>query len=134
MRRGWSKPPSELVKKVRTDLETVAQAATAELFTRVVDRSPVRTGEFVANWQCAADSPPQGTVEATDPEKGAAREEAAKALTMPVGGKVYFVNNLPYGPALEHGWSDQAPTGMVGISVQEWDAIVKAKAQGGKGA
>ena len=33
---------------------------------------------------------------------------------------VLFINNqLPYGPRLEDGWSDQAPLGMVALTIAE---------------
>jgi hypothetical protein len=45
-------------------------------------------------------------------------------------GKVhYLTNNLPYAYRLEYGWSRQAPNGMVGVTVVEFQSIVNAAAK-----
>ena len=41
-----------------------------------------------------------------------------------VGDTIYLANNLPYIRKLEEGSSQQAPAGMVALSVQEFSAIV----------
>jgi len=48
------------------------------------------------------------------------------------GQTLYIVNNLPYIMALENGWSTQAPSGMIGVTVTEYqeflnDAIIDAQ-------
>jgi hypothetical protein len=45
------------------------------------------------------------------------------------GDIVFLVNNLPYGPRLERGWSKQAPSGMVGITVAEFQKAVSKAAK-----
>jgi hypothetical protein len=119
-----------------------ADAATRKILVafsgRLIDRSPYgmpetwkrpapagyRPGQFRANWQMTVGTPATGTVLAVD--KGGditkARITAAVNNAAP-GGVYYLTNNLPYGWALEHGWSNQAPFGMVGITVLEFNII-----------
>ena len=41
----------------------------------------------------------------------------------------YMTNNLPYGERLEYGWSSKAPSGMVRITLAEYDMIIQQEAQ-----
>jgi hypothetical protein len=72
---------------------------------------------------------PSGTIDAEDPTG----QKTIAALT----GKVmlsdsaavhWIANSLPYIVPLEHGWSKQAPAGMVGLTVTEFQQIVKRAA------
>jgi hypothetical protein len=84
-------------------------------------------GRFRGNWQVSFQIPETGTLERIDP-KGAASKSEGSALiqTFTIGtGKIFMINNLLYGPRLEYeGWSKQAPAGMVGITVTEFQAFV----------
>lgn len=124
----WSIPLDKLAEKVKADLRTVARKATADVFRAVVLRSPVDTGRFRANWNVSYGEPAFAVTGSTDKDRGAL--EAARALTLDVGGVVYLANGLPYAYRLEHGWSKQAPAGMVRVAVQEFgDYVRKATAE-----
>jgi len=43
-----------------------------------------------------------------------------------LGDIVYLANNLPYAQRLEDGWSQQAPEGMVKLTVQRFQQIADA--------
>ena len=47
-----------------------------------------------------------------------------------IGDAIYITNNLPYAQVLENGHSQQAPTGMLAITVAEFNGIVEDVAQG----
>jgi hypothetical protein len=67
---------------------------------------------------------PDGTLELEDKSGTATISKAtAAAADLQAGEVIYLVNNLPYGPSLERGHSRQAPTGMVGITVAEFQAV-----------
>lgn len=102
-----------------------ARKISLELFTRVILRSPVDTGRFRGNWQVAIGSVPSGTVEIDD-KSGTATigKMTAKVLELEAGDVITLVNNLPYAWRLETGWSTQAPGGMVGLAVAEYQPIV----------
>ena len=114
----WSIPLDRLAQKTGLRLETVARKVTFDLFKSVALKSPVDTGRFRANWNVSYGSPDISISASTN--KGRADSEARKATTLPVGGVIYMSNGLPYARRLENGWSDQAPSGMVRLSVREF--------------
>lgn len=99
-----------------------------EVFSRVVMRTPVDTGRARGNWQANVGSPAAGVVEATDTGgSDTVMEIANEVESWDVENvAIYLVNNLPYIVALEDGWSDQAPAGMVKVSLAEFPEIVEA--------
>lgn len=84
-------------------------------------------GRFRANWNVSYGTADESVSEATD--KARAIAEAAKALSLPIGGITWMTNGLPYAYRLEYeGWSKQAPAGMVRISSTEFgDHVARAK-------
>jgi hypothetical protein len=121
----WSIPIDRLAKKAGEDIEKVGRFATFQLFNAVQLRSPVDTGRFRGNWQFGKDTIPQGALNRLDTTGSLAQTEAQKAMTSPLGGVAYFVNNLPYARRLENGYSQQAPVGMVRVSVREFSKYVR---------
>jgi hypothetical protein len=122
----WSIPLDRLAAKSKQSIDRVGRTATFQLFNAVQLRSPVDTGRFRGNWQFGKDAIPSGTVPTTDASGALANQQALRALTAPVGGIVYFANNLPYARRLEDGYSRQAPQGMVRLSVIEFRDYVRA--------
>ena len=124
---SWSIPLDKFAQRAGARLEDVARKVTLDLFSSVVRLSPVDTGRFRANWNVSYGTPDLTVTESTQQGRGAT--EAAKALTLPVGGVLYLANALPYSLRLENGWSKQAPTGMVKLSVQNFNDYIKAALQ-----
>ena len=121
----WSTPPKILIQNIKDKTAKIAQAATYELFGRVERASPVDEGTFRGNWNFGIGAPDLSVnLSARDPDGQRADTQAEKAYETPVGGIVYFTNALPYANALEHGWSNQAPRGMVSLTSLQWDDIV----------
>jgi hypothetical protein len=88
-------------------------------------------GRFRANWQYSTDQPAEGELYEKSPPTsnfpGAAQviDTIRSGIGVNPAGKVhYIVNNLPYADRLENGWSKQAPSGMVGLTVAEFQGIV----------
>lgn len=122
----WTIPIGKLAALAKADVERVGRAATFKVFNAVQLRSPVDTGRFRANWMFGAGAIPGGISASVDPGGALAQAQAMQALTTPLGGIVYFANNLPYARRLEYGWSQQAPAGMVRISVTEFTEHVRS--------
>jgi hypothetical protein len=115
-----------MVEAAKGDVETVVRKVTLDLFRKVVLRSPVDTGRFRANWNVSYGTPDVTVTASKIKSRGDA--EAAKALTLPVGGVTWLANGLPYSERLEYGWSKQAPGGMVRLATAEFASIAsKAK-------
>lgn len=82
-------------------------------------------GRFRANWQLGVGSMPGGTIATPDPDGGSVRARIQAAIPSDAAGKIYYlVNNVPYAQRLEHGWSRQAPQGVVGLSLLEVQDVV----------
>lgn len=86
-------------------------------------------GRFRGNWIFGTGNAPGGTSETIDKSGGLTINSVASAIPAEPAGDIHFVvNNLPYGKRLEDGWSRQAPHGMVGLTVSEFNTIVRGAA------
>jgi hypothetical protein len=113
--------------KTLQKMETAVRKIVLDAFSEVIAMSPVDTGRFRGNWQIAVGSAPTGTVELLDPSGAIVTARVAVvAGEVKAGDVIYMVNNLPYAQRLEDGYSQQAPAGMVRLTVQRWQPIVDA--------
>lgn len=106
--------------------EKVVRGTLIGLGSKIIKRSPVDTGRFRANWQFTINSPASGQVAGTSNPSGAM---AAAAQNWSAGSTFYMTNNLPYGERLEYGWSNQAPQGMVRVTLGEYSQILNIEAK-----
>jgi hypothetical protein len=91
-------------------------------------------GRARANWIFTVDAPSTATIDAVDPTGNTTKGRLeAQIKTSPVGDITYIVNNLPYIERLELGWSKQAPAGMVGVTLAEFQRYVVEAATEVKG-
>lgn len=118
----------EFRRKVEKAADLVFRGTALEIFSKVVKRTPVKTGRLRGNWQCEINAIPIGEVDSTP----------AQALTkivkitgqMKFTDSIYLINNLPYVEVIENGSSEQAPQGMVKITVAEFrDTVAKNAAK-----
>jgi hypothetical protein len=137
---------ANFAKKGKANMDAVVRKIVLDISTRVVMRSPVGDpshwsnpapkgytgGHFRANWQYAAGLVPQGVLPTIDKSGRVSIERVRKGLEALAGhayGKVHWLtNNLPYAMRLETGWSRQAPQGMVGLVVREFQSVVRKAA------
>ena len=83
-------------------------------------------GHFRANWQLGVETLPTTEIPGVDPSGEATLGRIVAAVPDEAAGKVYFLaNNAPYARRLEEGWSRQAPQGLVGRTVVEFEMIVR---------
>lgn len=121
------------VEKAKGRGDLVVRKLSLDLLSRIVLRSPVDTGRFRGHWDVGINHWPEGLTGRRDPN-GAATIGAGSAIIAQVkaGDVVYLANNLPYGPALERGHSKQAPSGIVGVTVAEFNQAVGSAVQAAK--
>jgi hypothetical protein len=136
---GFADDIAGFAAKTERKMDLAVRKIGLELFSRVILRSPVGNpdlwkkpragyvgGRFRANWQVAIGSIPNGTLDLNDASGTATISKASATLAgVSAGEVIYLINNLDYGPALEDGHSGQAPAGMVGLSVQEFQRIAE---------
>lgn len=113
-------------KKVEQNSEQAARIAALALLRSVVLMSPVDTGRFRGNWFAQFDAAPQTTME-VDRGGGMTIERAMTYLKgfklgMP---KIFLLNHLPYSIPLEYGHSQQAPHGMVRLTVVKFRQFMR---------
>lgn len=115
---------SRICAKAQGNVENVVRKVTIETFRKVILKSPVDTGRFRANWIYATQTYSTATSEAVDKGGGAtaSRIAAQVASTRINGAPLYLTNSLPYAKRLEEGYSRQAPSGMVKLSLMEISA------------
>ena len=109
--------------------------------TMLAERTPKDTGRAAASWDVSLDQPgdsvqPEGSRFSTEAAVTAAQQHGhglAGELTASPYRVIWLFNNVPYIIALEHGHSQQAPNGMVALTVAdlgaEIDGILEAAVQ-----
>lgn len=97
-----------------------------EALRRIVLRTPVDTGRARGNWQTTISHPATGQLETVDKQGDDTINKGLAAIaTLPPYQVVYIANNLEYIEFLEEGSSEQAPDGMVKMTVEELRQIFK---------
>ncbi len=114
--------------KTRQKLTVIPRKVALEMLRRVVMRTPVRSGRARGNWQTSVGSPVETEIERADKGGGATISGAVPVIEGwdAQNVAIFLMNNVPYIQRLEDGYSDQAPSGMVKITVAEFQGLVEA--------
>jgi hypothetical protein len=128
------------VEKFKDRADEVVSKTVLAVGTSLVLKSPVGNpsiwkgnppkgyvgGRFRANWQYGFNVPKSGVKDKTDATGETSIEDIKEgAKVSGINGVHFIVNNLPYANKLEYGHSTQAPNGMVGLTVVEFQEYVK---------
>lgn len=107
--------------KLETDeaVNDVIQVIATSALSGVVRKSPVDTGRFRHNWITSKNTPSTQIKQGTANDAIASGSTQIQAFDYKRDGAIIIQNNLPYANRLENGWSKQAPSGMVGLTVNE---------------
>jgi hypothetical protein len=121
----WTIDMESFTNKFVEKAETCIRKIGLEVFSRVILRTPVKTGRARGNWQATLGTPAAGALETTDENGTVAIANASGMVSRWKAGEgaMLLTNNLPYIQRLENGWSKQHPNGMVGITVAEFDGL-----------
>ncbi len=136
---------SRFVDKATGKVDRVVRAVVIDLGTRIIMRNPVGDtkywktkyppkgyvgGRSRANWQYGFGQMPTNVLEIVD-KTGAATIKSLTSGVMgaPAAGIHWIANNVEYIQPLEEGWSkNQAPNGMVRVTVMEFERLVREEA------
>lgn len=126
---GFAADLARLCEAAGDKAELVVRKIALDLGGQMIDRSPVDTGRFKSNWMTSVG--PVDTSITTMAEKSGARSMARMSEKLggwKAGQTIWIVNNLPYAYRIEYkGWSQQAPSGVVRLAVQNiQQAVAKA--------
>lgn len=95
---------------------------------KVITKTPVDHGTAKGNWFTAVDSVNRSVDESR--RAGTALSEGAVVIHgFKSGGVLNISNSLPYINRLEHGFSDQAPSGMVKVTELEIVRFIQRKSK-----
>lgn len=112
----WNVDPSKFMSKVDVSITRKTLEVSEEIFDGVVEKSPVRTGSFRASWNVTVNQADESIVIGGSPEYPL-RASVFPKLSIKPGDKIIINNSTVYGPKLENGYSDQAPLGMVSVTL-----------------
>lgn len=121
--------------KINRGVLLVQKKLAFEILRRVISKSPVDTGRYRGNWQLGVGSRPTGTItpvrlsvprgkdepfRAPNPASAGDLADAnSKLAAMQKPELVNIVNNLPYAQPIEDGHSQQAPAGVLAVTLAE---------------
>lgn len=130
--------------KTNVNMDAIVRKTVLEIGSRLVEKSPVGDasywkfppsagyvgGRFRANWQYGFGALPAGDLPSVDATGAASNGRIAAGLSAaPTAGIHYLTNNLPYARRIEDGWSRQAPNGVLGTTILEFEGIVERVAR-----
>jgi len=132
---SFSTQIADFVRSSTLNAGIVVKETVKALGDELIDRSPVGDpanwkstssppksyvpGHFIANWQHGYQTM-NASVRPISDETGQVSAGQIRSSVSSVGkpeGVHYLYNNVPYAMVLENGWSDQAPQGMVALTV-----------------
>lgn len=121
---------AEFAKQAGENADVAVRKIMLGIWGRLIEKSPVDTGRFWANWQYSVNAKATGTIEGNWTSENRAPPPKPPQIAAGAFGKVHIIcNNLPYSQRLENGYSKQAPIGMVGLTLMEFNAIVSKAAR-----
>jgi hypothetical protein len=116
----------KLADKAGANADAVAKKVIIDVFSSVVEKSPVDKGTFRGNWQLGFGEVDGNTQSPDDKGGSATIAKANSELTKFDSKKItYISNSLPYAQRLENGYSNQAPQGMVRLTVLEFRRFIR---------
>lgn len=143
---GFAEDLKKICDRAGDKAELVVRRAALELYGQMIERSPVGNpdlwkspapsgyvgGRFKNNWQVGIGSIDTRTNRGVDDSGSGAITSGNAALKAWTPGKTIFLSNsMPYAYRLEYeGWSKQSPSGMVRLSVQNFEQAVAKAAKG----
>jgi hypothetical protein len=112
--KKFSADLNRFADKIEGDLGQFRRRVTLGLKEKIEKKSPVDTGRLRSSW-AVSDGRPSTFV----PQTGGARPGPVETVFSEPFETSYITSNLPYALKIEFGYSKQAPSGMVRISMAE---------------
>ena len=116
---------TKFIAKANAAPGLVVKKACFDMFSRIVQLTPVDTGRAKAGWQVGVNTMPPGSD--PGPVAKGGKAPAPKPINIPniqSGDTLWLVNNVQYITVLEDGHSQQAPAGMVKTTITEFQSYI----------
>ena len=126
----------QITERRKAEMETMVKETVKDMGAQLVQGSPVKSGLFVNNWQYGEGSANRDASASADKSgKGSLSRIETGLEGWKPGATIFVTSSLPYSARIEYGWSEGAPSGVVGIVVANYAntiqrAIAKAKGHG----
>ena len=116
----------KFAKKAGDNAEKVVRSVILDVDYSVIDMSPRDKGRFVNNWNVNINSIDKSTREDVDLSGDDSKARANAALVnFKIGDTAYISNSLPYAQRLEDGYSQKAASGMVKVTLAQYQTFIK---------
>jgi len=134
----------EFSDKTGRNINDVQKAVALDLFGKVIKSTPVGNpslwkskppkgytgGRLRGNWQASIDKPATGILSKEDKNGNATiGKMSAIVESHKDDGILWLTNNLPYAMRVEYGWSTQAPSGMVRVTIAAFESAINKAIQ-----
>ena len=124
----------KFVEETKNDMTDMFRAVAINIGNSVIRMSPVDTGRFRGEWQFSIGTPPASQTGRIDKDGSQSSAELVSgALQFKAGDQAWITNLLPYAIPLEYGHSDQAPNGMVRVTMARVQQIITDAVNGTQG-
>lgn len=114
----------KIAKKKKQTLNQAYSSIMFDLANQIITMSPKDTGAFQANWLAALNSGDYTFDKAKTNVSEADGRLTATLGSLTTDKNFFFTNSLPYAQKLEDGHSEQAPSGVVRITINDYPQIV----------
>jgi len=116
------------VEKAKANADQAFRGLALEMARRIIERTPVASGNAKGAWAAGVNGIPASGDHLPDDKDGTATlaRIAAVIATAKAGDVIHLANGTNYAWALEWGSSEQAPAGMVRVTLMERQAIANA--------
>lgn len=121
---GWSDVLNATIARKQRILEQGSRQAALGLTQAIIVKTPVDTGRARGNWNTNIGAPDTTTSD-TKRANDALNDANSTASSLKLGDTFTIYNGLPYIQKLEYGYSQQAPQGMVRLSVMEFKQLLR---------
>jgi len=127
---SFNKDIEAFKNKAEKAASAIVRGSFLAIVGKIIVRTPVDTGRLRGNWITTVNNP--STRQLSDKDKSGRKavgfaKETSKAFKL--GESLFMVNNLPYVGPIENGSSQQAPSGMVKVSILGLQGVVSALAR-----
>jgi hypothetical protein len=116
-------------QKAMASIEQTIKDVVIQIGETIINLAPVDTGRFKGSFQFTVGAPANFSPIRYDKEGTIALAELnARVAQWDTSQVAYFVSNLVYAISLEYGHSSQAPSGVIRITIAQFEKIVAAAA------
>ena len=115
---SFSDEISKHIEDIKRGNERTVRGAAVAAFGMIIKETPVLSGRLRSNWFCSGIEGSGRVTDSVMSQSEKVSEVTGNIVSQLDWGTFILTNNLPYAERIEYeGWSDQAPIGVVRVSL-----------------